>query len=205
VKRRTKEDPWEVLGLKPGASASEVRRAYERLALALTPGALALYSLINDEEQQRLNERLRHAYVTLLRATSGSLPGKRERQERAPAPAADTPDAAPPPVRSAEPPPPSPDSSPPMPVIDEATEFSGAMLRLIREARGLTLREVVDRTRIRTQQLVWLEEEVYNRLPERVYLRGFVMTYAALLRLDPERVWTSYEQRQQAAMSAATS
>ncbi len=205
MKRRAKEDPWEVLGLKPGASASEVRRAYERLASALTPGALALYSLINEEEQHRLHERLRYAYVTLQRATSGSLPGKRERQERAPEPAADAPDTVPPPMGSPEPTPPPQDASPPMPVIDEATEFSGALLRLIREARGLTLREVVDRTRIRTQQLVWLEEEVYDRLPERVYLRGFVMAYAALLRLDPERVWTSYEQRQQAAMSAATS
>jgi hypothetical protein len=204
VKRRPKEDPWEVLGLKPGASASEVRRAYERLASALTPGALALYSLINEEEQHRLHERLRHAYVTLLRATSGSLPSKHQRQERTPEPAADAPDTIPVLLSSPEPPASAPESSAPMPVIDEATEFSGALLRLIREARGLTLREVVDRTRIRTQQLVWIEEEVYDRLPERVYLRGFVMAYAALLHLDPERVWSSYEKRRQAVMSAVT-
>jgi hypothetical protein len=204
MKRRAKEDPWDVLGLKPGASASEVRRAYERLAAALTPGALALYSLIDEAEQNRLHERLRHAYVTLLRATSGAVPGKRQRREPPPEPVAAPPDVTPSEPSPPEPLPASADEAPPMPVIDDTTEFGGPLLRQIREALGLTLREVVDRTRIRTQQIVWIEEEVYDRLPERVYLRGFVMAYATMLQLDPERAWTSYERRRKAALSSLT-
>ena len=42
-------DPWEMLGLTPGATAEEIRLAYERLASRLAPGSLPLYSIADRE------------------------------------------------------------------------------------------------------------------------------------------------------------
>ena len=61
-------DPFEVLGVSPGASVTEIRQAWERLEAALAPGSLAVYSLLEGEEQARLLRQARVAYQRLLRA-----------------------------------------------------------------------------------------------------------------------------------------
>jgi cytoskeletal protein RodZ len=43
--------------------------------------------------------------------------------------------------------------------------------------------------------LASLEEERYAELPPRVYVRGFLMAYAACLGLDPVAVAASYMRR----------
>ena len=61
----------------------------------------------------------------------------------------------------------------------------GERLRQAREEQGLSLADVEERTRIRTDLLDALENDDYARLPEIVYVRGFVRGYAAALGLDP--------------------
>lgn len=61
----------------------------------------------------------------------------------------------------------------------------GEKLRQTREEQGLSLADVEERTRIRRDLLEALENEDYSRLPEPVYVRGFVRGYAAALGLDP--------------------
>src|SRR5690606_33032327 len=99
---------------------------------------------------------------------------------------------------AAPPPPAEPPSLPPAPRVDASTEFTGELLRRFRESRGLTIRQVADVTRIGTSYLQAIEEEAFDRLPERVYLRGFLVSYARELKLDPNRAAASYLARWEA-------
>lgn len=83
-------------------------------------------------------------------------------------------------------------SEPSVPEVDENTEFTGALLRALREARGLSLKDISGRTRIGTNHLHNIEEEAYDLLPERVFLRGFLLSVARELKLDAKRVADTY-------------
>lgn len=62
----------------------------------------------------------------------------------------------------------------------------GAQLRAAREARGLTLQDIEQATRIRVKYLRALEEGNFEVLPETVYVRGFLKAYAREVGLDPD-------------------
>jgi len=57
-------------------------------------------------------------------------------------------------------------------------------LRQAREAQGLSLRNMADATKIRTDHLDALERADYEPFPAPVYIRGSVRTYAGFLKLD---------------------
>jgi len=69
----------------------------------------------------------------------------------------------------------------------------GETLREARDAKGLSLEQVEEATRIRTVYLRALEEEDHGRLPPPVYVRGFLKNYAQYLGLDPQHVLTLYQ------------
>ncbi|WP_141592484.1 helix-turn-helix domain-containing protein [Myxococcus sp. AB056] len=81
---------------------------------------------------------------------------------------------------------------PRVPDIPSDAEFNGELLRQVREARGVTLQQVADRTRITRMHLENVEADRYNLLPPSVYLRGILMSLARELGLDPLRVSKSY-------------
>ncbi|MBM3879499.1 MAG: helix-turn-helix domain-containing protein [Verrucomicrobia bacterium] len=60
----------------------------------------------------------------------------------------------------------------------------GEQLRRAREARGWSIHQVADTTKIRTDHVRALEEGNYDVFVAPVYIRGFVRTLASLLRLD---------------------
>lgn len=82
-----------------------------------------------------------------------------------------------------------------LPTLDPETVFTGDLLRRIRLARGLTLEQIAARTRIGTGHLENLEAERWELLPERVFLRGFLVAYARELRLDANQVCRTYLER----------
>src|SRR5438067_13829051 len=57
-------------------------------------------------------------------------------------------------------------------------------LRTSREAKGLTVYQVAEITKIKTDHVRALEEGNYDAFSAPVYIRGFVRTYANLLKLD---------------------
>ncbi len=57
-------------------------------------------------------------------------------------------------------------------------------LRTAREARKLTVTEVAEITKIRTDHIRALEEGNFDMFVAPVYIRGFTRTYATLLKLD---------------------
>ncbi|MCP9446337.1 MAG: DUF4115 domain-containing protein [Nitrospira sp.] len=65
-------------------------------------------------------------------------------------------------------------------------ESVGEFFRQVREAKGLTVDEVSSKTRIRADFVRALEEGNFSKLPDQVFARGFVRSYARSLGLDEE-------------------
>jgi hypothetical protein len=185
-------DPFEVLGVSPGASVAEIRQAWERVEAALAPGSLAVYSLLEGEEQARLLRQARVAYQRLLRAAGAPEPVP---------PAVAPPGPAAAPTAPHQPAPPPRRSGPPaiLAEVGPDREITGALLSEVREAWGLTVEAAAKRTRIMTSHLCAIEAEQFAVLPARVFTRGFVMAYARELGLDPEQAWRCFERRWQAS------
>ncbi|MBC7233186.1 MAG: helix-turn-helix domain-containing protein [Chloroflexi bacterium] len=68
----------------------------------------------------------------------------------------------------------------------------GEMLRKAREAKGLSLEQVEEATKIVRSYLQALEDEEFERLPAPVYVKGFLKNYASYLGLDPQDVLSLY-------------
>jgi flagellar biosynthesis protein FlhG len=84
---------------------------------------------------------------------------------------------------------------PAMPELTPDTEYTGALLRAIREARGLALRDIASRTKIPLSSLKALEDEDFDALPPAVYLRGFVLELARQLKIEPEQAARTFLRR----------
>ncbi len=71
-------------------------------------------------------------------------------------------------------------------------EVNGQLLKRLREARGLSLEAMVDATKIRKPYLAAIEEQDFENLPARVYLRGFLMTIGRVLKVDKTKLAEGY-------------
>jgi flagellar biosynthesis protein FlhG len=79
--------------------------------------------------------------------------------------------------------------------INAETQFSGALLRKVRESQGIELADIAQRTKISIAHLGALENEAAGELPASVYVQGFVQTVAKFLKLDPAQVSKTYMRR----------
>lgn len=184
---------YERLQIQRGAADEEVRRAYKRQCEIHAPEGLAVVSLFTPQELDRERAILDEAYDVLM-----------EPQRRRAYDVSVFPDHAAPNV-------------PPTPVgrgADDAivaemlqmqaqvarelgpdTEFSGDLLRRVRESRGIDLKEIAVRTKVSQAHLSAIELEAFDRLPELVYVRGFLVEIAKFLKLDPQQVARTYLRR----------
>src|SRR5579864_4727189 len=62
----------------------------------------------------------------------------------------------------------------------------GSKLRAARERKGVSLRQIADRTKIAVAVLEALERNDISRLPGGIFSRAFVRSYAQEVGLDPE-------------------
>lgn len=76
--------------------------------------------------------------------------------------------------------------------IEKTTEFTGALLKKIREYKNVDLARLADMTKVSKTYLQKIENEDTTNLPALVYVRGFVFQYAKCLKLNPELVANSY-------------
>jgi curved DNA-binding protein CbpA len=224
-----RQDPHDVLEVKPGCSEDELRAAYERAKRQLGPDSLATYALVDPSEARAMLERIELAYRALGRPsepgggvadeqvqaqhTGGGpavtdepkenaveaakpeappeTPAVEAKAEKSEAPAA--------PAAVSEPKPPAPEAvEPTKPVRKAEAELApdgpvtGEALRRVREAHGLSLKDLEAKTKIGHWHLENIEKERYKDLPALVYLRGFLQSLARELKLDPIRVSRSY-------------
>ena len=186
---------YDVLGVPRGASDEEVRRAYKRQRELFAFGSLPLVSLLDEEQVRAELGRIQEAYDTILdpvRRRAYNLSTFPETEE----------DDAPKPSRS----PITPDQlmlqAELAREVHAETEFTGDLLRKIRESQGVDLTEISGSTKITGAHLAALEEERYDELPAQVYVRGFVQQLARHLKLDPAQVVKTYMRRMRETLAA---
>jgi cytoskeleton protein RodZ len=80
----------------------------------------------------------------------------------------------------------------------------GRQLRDVREARGVTLTTLAERTKIPVRQLQMLEAEEYHRLPAGIFGRGYVRAVAKALALDADRLVNDFREEQEPAAEAVS-
>src|SRR5882757_1688786 len=66
-------------------------------------------------------------------------------------------------------------------------------LRAAREAKKLTVQQVADATKIRTDHIRALEEGNFNVFSAPVYIRGSVKNYATVLKMDVPKILIDLE------------
>jgi len=175
-----RDDLYGVLGLEPRASREQVERAYRFCLELYGEGALAIYSLLEPEEAEQQRTRVREAYEVLsdvekrnaYDSAQGFLP----------------PDA---PVLAF----PTPAAGSNRAAAELPEVLTGADLRRLREARGVSLRHIASITKIGMRYLEYIEEDRFAFLPAPVYLRGFLHEYARLVGVDPRRMADAYMSR----------
>jgi curved DNA-binding protein CbpA len=188
VKPLFEQDHYEVLEVPRDAGADGIERAYRLILATYGEDSLATYSMVRGADSAAIRERVETAYRVLSdaetrRSYDASLGGGR------PAAAGELEEI---PEIAAEP---RRRSSEPFDDLDEAGEYDGARLRRARLRRGLDLEEIAIRTKVNSNYLDFLEEERFADLPPRVYVRGFVMAFAACVGLDSAVVAASYMRR----------
>ena len=222
---------YELLEVSPQATSQELHKAYERIRRVYDPNSIALYSLFSPEETAIITQRIEEAYRTLVyednrKRYDAQLRGQDELPELPPLPSepqykprlaeqTHQPRQAQPALtlpsenrylRAPDLPvqPSTPQTivrEPLTPVSQFIADFTGSAIKVLREQLGLTLRDIADRTKIGTRYLECIEEEIFNKLPARAYIRGFLMLYAQALGCEPERMANDYLKRYDAAMN----
>jgi flagellar biosynthesis protein FlhG len=184
---------YERLMIQRGGSEEEVRRAHKRQHEIYSADGLPTVSLFSEEELSREHALIDEAHDVLLDATRRRAYDVSVFADHAGGPEA-----------------PSPANR----VLTEAmaaelvqlqsqvarelgpdTEFSGGLLRRIRESRGIDLKEIATRTKVGHVHLAAIEEESFDELPPLVYVRGFLVEIAKFLKLDPSQVARTYLRR----------
>jgi flagellar biosynthesis protein FlhG len=192
------EEPtlYAVLGVTRSATDDEVRRAYKRQRQIYATGGLATASLLDRDQLGAAQRKLDEAYDTLLD------PVRRRAYDLSTFPGAE------PEVLSAR------ATSPAVAAeqlmlqrelqreIGPHTEFSGGLLRKVRESLGLEVTDISARTKIARAYLHALEDDRYADLPALVYTRGFLVELAKQLHLDPMQVQKTYLRRLREELAA---
>lgn len=167
---------FDVLELPPGVSFAEVMAAYYHLRELYSTDSIVLSPLEGEISRQWKNGvlgQIEEAYGK-LKAFYEEAP----HMVRALLP-------APPPAKEA--------------VVEapsfEVKEYSGETLMRLRERRGIDIHELAHATKISRQHLRNIEDEKFSALPEKVFLRGYLASYARCLSLDPEKVTSDYMDR----------
>jgi flagellar biosynthesis protein FlhG len=178
------ESHHDLLEVERGATDEEVRRAYKRAKDIYTHETLSCYGLFDKRSMDALRARLDEAHDVLLD------PARRRPYELS---------VFPPSERERAPAEPSDDDGtrPPAPVLTPDTEYTGSLLRAVRESQGIDVGEIVSRTKIGSAYIRAIEEDDYASLPAPVYVRGFVAEVAKFLHLDSAQVSRTYLRRYQ--------
>lgn len=85
--------------------------------------------------------------------------------------------------------------------VETVSPTSGRALREAREARGLTVFEVAQSLKFSPRQVEAIEADDFDGLPAgATFIRGFVRSYARLLKLDPAPLLASVDARAPSAL-----
>ncbi|MDQ3368705.1 MAG: helix-turn-helix domain-containing protein [Myxococcota bacterium] len=194
---------YELLEVAPTASFEDIRRANRRIRDIYGAESMAISGLYDPASLEAVHRRLDLAYTTLMDAAKRKEYDLELFPDGVPMPVSLPPSAVGE-TPSSRPPAKVDDPAtlavrPPMPEVSPATIFTGPLLRQIREAIGIELREIAEKSKIGMAYLNALEGDNFGKLPAAVYVRGFLAEYSRALGLDGERVKQTYLARFKAA------
>lgn len=203
MKHLEKLNFYEILEVSPNSSQGEIREAYERVKKTYSRDSIAIYSLLDENEIEEMswliekayetigNEKRRRDYDRSLAGVYGREPETIEAPSYESLPQLDT-HLHPGETKNLD-----PDRRKKVDemISQSGFEYTGPVLREIREILGLDLREISTRTKVSRTNLEFIEEENFAHLPALVYLKGFISEYAKCLGLDVLRVLEDYVNR----------
>ena len=155
MRRILEQSFYELLEVSPSATPEEIERAWERARVLYGTGSLAAYTLLTPEVAAALASRIDEAFEVLLdpearAAYDARLPVEEARPARpAPEPPPPPPQATAPAGRAARAAPAPPVVEPPRPFVPpEGAAWTGELIRRAREARGLSVAQMAERTKL---------------------------------------------------------
>jgi curved DNA-binding protein CbpA len=187
---------YELLGVAPHVGSGQIQAAY-RFARSLYSGeATPTYGILDASERAQMLTLVEEAYAALsspnarrdydihLSTTGAASPVAR------PSPPANQPSEK---RRSA-----LPAASPGSAVEPTARPLkvpevvNGGALKVLREARNLSIEQIAALSKVGSRFLRALEEDRHGALPGRVFARGFLIEYARALRVSEAELVERY-------------
>ncbi len=195
-----KQNFYEILEIGEDATLQDIERAYTEAKETYSPTSSALYSMFSQDEAQELHNLIEQAYNTL---SNQDL--RREYDEKVLASL----DSGVPLDNSLYLKIPesnfneakvqgeliikdfSKDSSIES-QIKELNDCSGSFLQKVRKYKNISLDEVSKFSKVSKTNILAVEEEDFDNLPAKVFIRGFVIQVCKLLGIDPEAFSKEY-------------
>lgn len=177
---------YDLLEVEPAASFEDIRRANRRIRELYGRESVVISGLYTDAQLEALQRDFDDAYTTLMDAARRKEYDMKLFPEGVPS--QEVVEQLTGPAKVEVP----PAERPPMPDLGPESEFTGRLLQQIREAMGIDLREIAERTKIGMAYLQAVEGEDFEKLPAAVYVRGFLVEYCKMLALDSDRVIETY-------------
>ena len=199
---------YEMLDIKPNATALEIRAAYNSALQMYQPDSLVSYSFFSQKERKEILARLEKAYSTLINEKEREIYNNELIRDGVLEPAEIGP-AAKRPVSIFEFNRKKDTSSMPkvrgselkvkisqnqrISEIISRQEIRGADLKEIRNELGVAVEAIHQQTKIRLDYLHWIEDDKTEKLPAAVFLKGFINAYLKCLCIEPaDEISTRY-------------
>ena len=184
---------YELLNIEPTAKSEEIQRAYYVACQTYQPDSMAVYSILSEAERAKMMEKIEKAYRTLMDKCErerydrriGISPRRKEKKS----------------IRVIKHPANSASPHPDHPKEDECRQGEEPMpdlsdpqyLKKLREKKGVSLQEISDVTKISVGSLTALENGDYEKFPGRVYIVGFLRSYAEYIGIDVQQAKAHFE------------
>ncbi len=208
----TEKNYYEILGVATTATSEEISRGYQQARLAFSPDGAAMYSLLSQDECGEMLELIDEAFSILYdsnkRKVYDQARGIVASTEQEPSYNFSLSNKLAEMAQVEE----KKNDEPKInrlvaqkrfaldytineefeKEIEQTTEYTGSLLKRIREYRNVSIERLCDMTRISKTFIIAIEDENVDKLPANAYTRGFIYQYAKCLKLSPDLVATSY-------------
>jgi curved DNA-binding protein CbpA len=201
------ENYYQILNVPGGATAIEIRRAYQDTLEIYKEDSIVTYSLFPPDQREVLlqaieeafetliDENRRTAYNRMLVETGRVAPDFFLRQSTEKPVVLSSPEGISKEKslrqwvsKKSE----SPDIRALIEQVLSQESLSGGDLKRLREAFGIEISEIYAVTRISSSVLNIIEANRFEDLPAEIYLKQFLKSYAEILQIDPQHVVEGY-------------
>ncbi|MBN2134973.1 MAG: helix-turn-helix domain-containing protein [Acidobacteria bacterium] len=202
---------YDILNIKPDATKTEVVESYQRLKKIFSEESNSIYGLFSPHmlsekiqeielayqilsegtKREKYDEELQSKEIVPITDIEGVIPIKtykkieeevdEKRHTVTIAPDEKTDDK------------PKPEKiEGPLPNLDDEEPFRGKTIEKLRKHKNITLDQISQETKIKVQILLAIENEEFDLLPAKPYLRGFLTHISRIIGIKPERLIRDY-------------